>query len=159
VLLEPLKVVVRARLRSLEREGFYRRLEFGFGHLFGPADLDDWRGSLTSNLVERIPGLQHYADGTIRMLFPLNAPALSTVGLTWCVPTVFVNGLPDPVVVGHLNTYHPSALEGVEVYRTLLEVPGKYRVRMYPSRLKCGVILLWVRDELLIREPRRMRVP
>ncbi len=161
VRLEPLEVVVHTRSRWLEREGFYRRKEFGFGHVFGPLELDDWRGSLTSNLEERIPGLRHHyvaddtIDATILMLFPGPYKLKEKI----CVPTVFVNGWPDPVIVQNLDVYHASALEGVEVYRTALEVPGKYRVRLYPTRLDCGVILLWVRDELEIREPGAVHEP
>jgi hypothetical protein len=141
VLLEPLQVVVHTRSRRLERTGFYRRKESGFGHVFGPAELDDWRGSLSANL-QRVPGVYHHPgdDAVIRMLFP------GHYGLRMCAPYVFVNGWPDPVVISHLDTFHPSALEGVEVYRTLWEVPGKYRVRISPTRLTCGVILLWVRE-------------
>lgn len=148
VRLEPLEVVVHTRSRWLEREGFYRRKELGFRNtIFGPLELDDWRGSLTSNLVERIPGLRHHCvagdtiDATILMLFP------GPYRLGMCVPTVFVNGWPDPVLVENLDVYQARELEGVEVYRLPLEVPGKYRVRIYPTRLTCGVILLWVRDE------------
>ncbi len=142
VLLEPLEVVVHTRSRRLERVGFYRRKEFGFGHVFGPAELDDWRGSLSSNL-QRVPGLYHFPGDSalIRMLFP------GHYGLGICAPYVFVNGWPDPVVISHIDVFHPSTLEGVEVYRAPWEVPGKYRARISPTRLTCGVILLWVREE------------
>jgi hypothetical protein len=140
VRLEPLRVEVHLRSERLERIGFYRRKQFGSGHVFGPAELDGWRGSLTSNL-EMVPGLQRSVDGTIRMLFP------GAYGLGMCVPTVFVNNWPDPVVVKHLDMYDPRGLEAVEVYRAPWEVPGKYRIRLYPSRLSCGVILLWVGGE------------
>lgn len=139
VRLEPLRVQVELRSERLERIGFYTRKRFGSGHVFGPAELDDWRGSLTSNL-EMVPGLQRSVDGTIRMLFP------GAYGLGMCVPIVFVNGWPDPAVVSYLDIYDPRGLEAVEVYRAPWEIPGKYRIRMYPSRPSCGVILLWLRD-------------
>jgi hypothetical protein len=140
VLLEPLEVVVHARSRLLEREGFYRRKELGFGYVFTRAELDDWRGSLSQNL-QMVPGVYGYPGDSalVRMLFP------GHYGLGMCAPTVFVNGWRDPSAISFLDVYHPSTLEGVEVYRAPWEVPGKYRVRMYPSRLACGVILLWVR--------------
>jgi hypothetical protein len=140
VRLEPLEVVVHRRSRWLERQGFYRRKELGFGHVFGRAELDDWRGSLSLNL-QRVPGVYRYPgdSAVIRMLFP------GHYGLGMCAPTVFVNGWPDPLVISYLDVYHASELEGVEVYRAPWEVPGKYRVLLYPSRLTCGVILLWVR--------------
>ncbi len=142
VLLEPLKVEVYPRSLRLEREGFYGRKELGFGHVFSRAELDDWRGSLSQNL-QMVPGVYRYPgdpDAFVRMLFP------GSYGLSMCAPAVFVNGWRDPSAISYLDAYHPSQLEGVEVYRAWWEVPGKYRIRLYPSRLECGVILLWLRE-------------
>ncbi|MGD2154546.1 MAG: carboxypeptidase regulatory-like domain-containing protein [Gemmatimonadales bacterium] len=142
VRLEPLRVEVYPRSRRLEREGFYSRKELGSGHVFTRAELDDWRGSLSQNL-QMVPGVYRYPgdpDALVRMLFP------GHYGLSMCAPTVFVNGWQDPSAISFLDAYDPSQLEGVEVYRAWWEVPGKYRIRLYPSRLECGVILLWLRE-------------
>ncbi|MGD2216736.1 MAG: carboxypeptidase regulatory-like domain-containing protein [Gemmatimonadales bacterium] len=141
VLLEPLKVEVYPRSRRLEHEGFYTRKELGSGHVFTRAELDDWRGSLSQNL-QMVPGVYRYPGDSalVQMLFP------GHYGLSMCAPTVFVNGWQDPSAIGFLDAYDPSQLEGVEVYRAWWEVPGKYRIRLYPSRLECGVILLWLRE-------------
>jgi hypothetical protein len=141
VRLEPLHVEVYPRSPRLEREGFYTRKQHGFGHVFSRAELGDWRGSLSQNL-QMVPGVYRYPGDSalVRMLFP------GSYGLSMCAPTVFVNGWPDPSAISFLDVYHPSQLEGVEVYRAWWEVPGKYRIRLYPSRLSCGVILLWLRE-------------
>jgi hypothetical protein len=142
VLLEPLKVEVYPRSLRLEREGFYRRRDTGFGYVFGPAELGHWRGSLTQNL-QMVPGVYRSIGDVpkIKMLFP------GAYKLSWCVPTIFVNGWPDPVAIESLDAYQPSMLEGVEVYRTWWDIPGKYKILLYPSRLDCGVVLLWLRGE------------
>jgi hypothetical protein len=143
VRLEPLLVEVYPRSPRLEREGFYSRKKLGFGHVFSRAELDDWRGSLSQNL-QMVPGVYRYPGDTAAVVRMLAHPG--PYGVSRCAPTVFVNGWRDPSVISVLDVYHPSQLEGVEVYRAWWEVPGKYRIRLYPSRLSCGVILLWLRD-------------
>ena len=142
--LEPVVAAARRRTR-LERDGFYNRLERGFGTFVTRAEIDARDPLEITDLLRGMRGVR---------VSPVSGPGGgSVVEVRGCPPLVVLDRVPvdttPPWWIDDLIT--PSALEAVEVYRGA-ETPIEYQ-RSAPrgsggslARSGCGVIMLWSRE-------------
>jgi hypothetical protein len=129
-------VLVTERLSGLP-DGFEQRRSAGFGRFLTRTDIENRRGSRTTDLVRGMPGIQ---------LTPLrrgrgNSNALMMRGPAGlCSPAVWLDGL--PIVDGGQSLDEiltPGVLEAVEVYNSTSNAPIQYRTG------NCGVVLFWTK--------------
>jgi hypothetical protein len=126
--LAPIEVSVRSRY--LERSGFYRRAQQGWGTHFSPEDIARIDPIYTSDLIRgRVPGVRVvYARGET---YAVSRRAESfTMGT--CRLAVYVDGV--PTFDDQLDRLSPQWIEAMEVYHgsgTPIEYGG------------CGVVLVW----------------
>jgi len=154
--LEPIEVTVRAQ--ALVRNGFYERLDRGFGTQIDRKELERINPEIMYDVVRRAPGVNvtdprrqdpfgrgstvgnsSYATSRQPASSILNAPEPPNPRLPTgpCYLSVYVDGakMSDP----DLSTIQPSAIEALEVY-TGSDVPDQYTIGN-----PCGVILVWTR--------------
>lgn len=157
--LEPVVVVAESRSFRLELEGFYRRMDFGFGKFMTPEIFEDRRPRRVSDLLYGVPGA-YVADpntgmGGRAVYFRSGIRASSFSGGTLrpsdvCWPMIYVdrqlvsNGGQvatgaEPAALD--ETVHPSDVWAMEVYRSAAEVPPEFN----GANAGCGVIVLWTR--------------
>lgn len=129
-------VVVTERLSGLP-DGFEQRRSAGFGRFLTRTDIENRRGSRTTDLVRGMPGIQltpvRRGRGNSNTLM-MRGPA----GL--CSPAVWIDGL--PIVDGGQSLDEiltPGVLEAVEVYNSTSNAPIQYRTG------NCGVVLFWTK--------------
>jgi len=132
VSVEPLVVTARRNVPSARLEGYYRRLEregkFGFGRFVTRAQMDSFPATYVSHHLSR-SGVRVVGDAG-------NARAYSRN----CELAVFLDGM--AIEGGMLNDIVvPSDLEGIEIYRSALEVPVEFL-----NRSGCGAIVMWTRE-------------
>ena len=133
--LEAIEVTVRSRF--LERNGFYRRLERGFGKQFTQKDLEAIDPMYVSDLIWRVPGVR------VRRSNLGPTVAVSGRGVSFsgggCVLPVYVDGF--RVYDAHLDEYRPEWIDAMEVYHGIAGTPIEYGGILN----SCGVVLLWTR--------------
>ena len=131
--LEAIRVTVRPRF--LELSGFYARGDQGFGHQFGPMELETLDLERVSNVLSRVPGV------SVRRTGPGRSSAVSMRGVGSstgsCRLLVYVDGLRMSTSYD-LDQIHPDQIEAVEVYHGVA-TPIQYMGN------GCGVVLLWTR--------------
>jgi hypothetical protein len=115
--IEPLRVTARSRYARSSRDEYYDRLErvrrMGGGTILDYDQLQRRLGSTIPNLVlEQYPGIRS------------------------CPPTFFIDGL--RASADDVRTLSVTSLEGIEIYRTVAQVPVQYQ-----NRGSCGVVLIW----------------
>ena len=133
----PLRPVVITERLSWLPEGFEQRRAAGFGRFLTRTDIENRRGSNTTDLLRGMPGVQltpvrrgRGSGSTLQMR--------GTAGL--CSPAVWIDGIPlndGGASLDQLLT--PTALEAVEVYNSTSNAPIQYR------NGTCGVVLFWTR--------------
>ena len=132
--LEAIEVTVRSRF--LERNGFYRRLEDGFGKQFTQKDLEAIDPMYVSDVIWRVPGVRVSRSNRGRTV------AVSGRGLGFsgggCVLPVYVDGF--RVYDADLDQYPPEWIDAMEVYHEIAGTPVEYG-----GLNSCGVVLLWTR--------------
>ncbi len=132
--LEAIEVTVRSRF--LERNGFYRRMEGGWGKQFAKKDLEAIHPMYVSDVIWRVPGVR------VRRSNRGGTVAVSGRGLGFrgggCVLPVYVDGIRmfDP----DLDQYPPEWISAMEVYHGIAGIPFEYGMLN-----SCGVVLLWTR--------------
>jgi hypothetical protein len=131
--LDPIEVVVRSKF--LERNGYYRREQQGFGTHFQRRDLEELNLVHLSRLFYRIPGARVQYDrygGAI-------IAGRQSFGRRTCAMQVYLDGLPmfPPFDIDQIM---PEMVEAIEVYRGP-QAPIQYR----NSLNACGTILIWTR--------------
>jgi hypothetical protein len=121
IALEPVRVVAERSLRQgplgeyFERAAWVRRS--GLGRVYMRQDLE--------------------ASGTHTLGYLLSVAGARP----GCAMTYFLDGLPwDRALVEGLQV---ETVEGVEVYRSRLEVPAEYQ-----RRVQCGAVIVWTRRDL-----------
>lgn len=130
-----LPVRVTARVSGLP-EGFESRRASGFGRFLTRTDIENRRGSQTSDLFRGMPGLvlapQRRGGGQTLLM-------RSALGL--CQPSVWIDGMYIAPLAGQSidQVVTPSVLEAAEVYSSIATVPIQYR------RGTCGALLFWTR--------------
>ena len=131
--LEAIEVTVRSRF--LERNGFYRRMEGGWGKQFTQKDLEAIDPMYISDVIRRVAGL------TVRHRNRGGAVAVSGRGIGFsgggCVLPVYVDGI--RIANPDLDQYPPEWIEAMEIYRG---VGTPFEYGMLNS---CGVVLIWTR--------------
>jgi hypothetical protein len=75
---------------------------------------------------------------TVSGLRVVGTGANARVVMRGCAPSVFVDGVRSPGL--SVNTMSPDALEGIEIYRSVSEIPAELR-----GIGNCGAIAMWTR--------------
>jgi hypothetical protein len=133
----PLRPVVVTERVSWLPAGFDQRRAAGFGRFLTRTDIENRRGSVTTDLFRGMPGIQVTPvrrGGGSGSVLRMRGPA----GL--CQPSVFIDGIPlndGGQSLDQLLT--PGVLEAVEVYNSTSTAPSQYRTGM------CGVVLFWTK--------------
>ena len=135
--LDPLMVSVRPEYRQLVRKGFYQRAKSELGSFVTPEQVERWRPFVTSDLLRRMPGIRLEADGSFpgryHIVMGRNAPSLFGGR---CEPSIWVD---DMYLPGYdLDQLPAQDLFAVEVYRSPLQTPQRYR-----GRRSCGAVVVW----------------
>jgi hypothetical protein len=132
-------ITVTVRSFGLERQGFYRREEMGFGHHFTRAQLveDDPFDLIT--VLRKVPGLyiRPRSDGRDGTGWVLQARPSN--GRGYCNLDTIVNGVHMPG--WDFNDFRPEEISGLEVYPRAIEVPIQYQTLSFGGG--CGAILIW----------------
>lgn len=137
-------IVVTAFSRRLEHVGFYDRRKRGIGTFFDRKQIDAMNIQDASDLLRRLPQLRlvpQLRRGT-------NQQRNATVGRRGNCRYIFVidgsRTLPD----FEMDYLAAGALEGVEVYAGLAEVPASFKAHAtsVAGSTVCGVIAIWTRD-------------
>jgi hypothetical protein len=137
-------IVVTAFSQRLEHVGFYDRRKRGVGTFFDRKQIDAMNVQDASDLLRRLPQLRLVPQLRRGGAQQRNA----TVGRRGnCRYTFVVDGsrtLPD----FEMDFVAAGALEGVEVYNGLAEIPASFKAHTtsVAGSSVCGVIAMWTRD-------------
>jgi hypothetical protein len=140
IALEPVRV--RAFSRRLEDVGFYDRQRRGLGTFLGRTQIDGMRATTSMDLLRIVP-----AARATPQYPPRSQSGANLSGRGRCRYSYIVDGartLPD----FEIDLIAPYAIEGLEVYRSLAELPAPFRVHVSRdvTTTSCGIILIWTRD-------------
>jgi hypothetical protein len=143
----PLPPVI-ARASAVDRASGYReRVKLGaYGRFITRADIDKYGSYSLSHVLRFTPEvrIERVMDGA----FTSEGVFMRSFG-DLCVPVVYLDGLPVPVgrVFEINDLVSPEAVEGIEVYRSVLSAPMELRLPAFtPSDMTCGVIAVWSRS-------------
>jgi hypothetical protein len=136
--LELAAIDVTVRSRTLERNGFYDRMDGGGGTQFSPRRLETIAATLVSEvLIGRVPGItveEAFAVGGTSRVWSRRG---SVPGLDECVLAIFLDGI--QLGDADLDLFPMAAIDAIEVYQGI-ETPLQYAVT------PCGAVLLWTRQ-------------
>jgi hypothetical protein len=113
-------------------DGFDYRRRRGIGYFITREDIDHRQTAIINDLLVTVPGI--YAScggGRCRVQMMANGKN--------CSPEWFLDGHPATNATG--PDFPTQTIRGVEVYRSLFEVPPEFQ----RSNLRCGVIAIWTR--------------
>lgn len=135
-------VVVTAFSRKLERTGFYERAKRGIGTFIGRRQIDAMNVQRASDLLRNVPSARLIPQPTRR-----NVPPNLTLGRGDCRFRFLVDGsrtLSD----FEMDFMAPYAIEGVEIYNGMAEVPAAFKAIAGPESGSplCGVVAIWTRE-------------
>ena len=139
-------IVVTAFSRRLERAGFYERKRHGVGMFIDRKQVDAMNAQNASDLLRRIPSLRLVPQ--IARRHASDQPRNTTTGRGNCRFKFIIDGtrtLPD----FEMDGIAAPAIEGVEIYNGLSEVPASFRAigaSDAGANAICGVIAVWTRD-------------
>lgn len=162
VLLAPLEITARSRTASPVLDGFYHRMERGFGHYFTAEDIQRRNAFYLSDVLTAVPGVRigsSQRGGRGRNI----SMARALPGEGGCPVQVFLDGFhmnprvlmavegdtagrpvtsfrTDPGFVLD-DVVSPSAVEGIEVYRGVSSVPAEF---IAPDS-RCGTVVIWTK--------------
>lgn len=131
---------VRRERQRLAVQGFFERMEEGFGDFFTPELIEERNPTYFSDIIIRLPGV--YIDGGL----------VKFRGVTgMCEPNIWIDGIlvfggagpaasSDEMrdIDGKIQVQQVSA---VEVYRRLASTPIEYSI----PNARCGTVLIWTR--------------
>ena len=161
VMLAPVTVVARAGRTSPVLQGFYERMENGFGRYFSRDQIERRSPGQITDLLRMVPGVRFHTRGSGVGLDISFGRALMRPG--GCPVQIFLDGMrvnrPAPPMAGRdtlidLTTSpldeglsidalaHPSELEGIEIYPGMAGVPAQF---MGPDA-RCGTVAIWTRE-------------
>ena len=164
ITIEPLRVTARVeppRRRSLELNGFYERERRGIGKYLRREEIERHGRSNMAQVLSYVPGTAVLRAGMRDFIyFKRNGPpGLGRVTSTtsgrpsarWgppansCLPRLFLNGVRVTYDIDNdINAVvDPEAVEAVELFLGPSEIPVEYN----DNNSKCGVILIWTRQE------------
>ncbi|UCC24075.1 MAG: TonB-dependent receptor [Gemmatimonadales bacterium] len=136
--MDSLVVTVNAREPTLSRNGFYERVQRGFGSFLARRDFEQRNYPRLADYLSRLPGVA--VSG--RTVYFTRAQGMSTRG-GLCYPALLLDGalisnggLNDPPP---LDMVIPDQLAGVEIYRGGAGTPMEFT----GSNRACGVIVIW----------------
>jgi len=127
--LEPLLVVVEARSRYLDTNGFYDRRQRGIGRFITRDEIQERHPLEVSDVFRTMPGVRVSAG---------NAPGSQGVLLlrSGCVADVYIDGMrtisPFPID----TMLQPLDVQGIEVYHGS-EIPARF------GTTSCGAVVIW----------------
>ncbi len=147
IAVEPISVEVTRRVRWLENNGFYDRVERKLGQFVTPEQLQlrSWRR--LSEVLRDVPGLQVLTLCTPRCTQSIRMAGTTQTG---CSPVFYVDGRRIQMQSSPRSRFQPpgqldldalvtgSDIQAVEVYRSIAETPPQFYGR-------CGAIVLWTR--------------
>jgi hypothetical protein len=134
-------ITVMAFSRRLERAGFYERQKRGMGTFIGRKQVDAMKVQTASDLLRFVPGVRIVPQAMRR-----NVPRNTTGGRGNCRFRFILDGT-RTLGDFEMDYVAPGAIEGVEVYNGLAEIPALFRPVMDgPGSATCGVIAIWTRD-------------
>jgi len=129
-------VVVEVRSATLERVGFYERVDDPgiWGDFITPADIERRAPAAFTSLFTNISGarVDYYGPGRSRVVFRRMLGSRHGDG---CSPSLFLDGMR---IQGDWDFIAPSSIAGVEVY-VGINAPIQY------SSNPCGVVLVWTK--------------
>lgn len=140
IALEP--IIVTTFSKRLERVGFYERQKRGVGTFLGRKQIDAMNVSRASDLLRNVPSAR---------LIPLpprrQNPQNATLGRGGCRFKFIVDGT-RTLADFEMDFLSAHAIEGVEVYSGLAEVPAIFRAASTPEAGSplCGVVAIWTKD-------------
>lgn len=123
----------------LQRNGFYERLQRGFGHFITPADLEDSFAVQTQDLFYRM--------GRVRVVYGGIGGDRVVMRGPWgnCSPRIYLDGMRVELNGMPMNALVPiNTLTAVEVYRGPAETPIEY---LGVGQDLCGAIVFWTKSE------------
>lgn len=135
--LPPIVVEVGSWHRRLDRVGFYRREQRGFGHFFTEEEIEERRPFYTTDLLRMLPGVNVVPRrGGYGMDVSMRG------GIRRCRPAVVLDGVPIELdfYTNLDDLVHPDEIRGMEVYASLGGAP-----LMYMIGNRCGAILIWTK--------------
>jgi hypothetical protein len=112
--------------------GFDFRRRRGIGYFITRADIDNRQSAILNDLLIIVPGLYSSCGGGVCRV------QMMASGRN-CSPEWFLDGHPATNAAG--PDFPTQTIRGVEVYRSLFEVPPEFQ----RSNLRCGVIAIWTR--------------
>jgi len=148
--LEPLVAVGVPRVFQLEMQGFYDRMERGFGYFLSPDDLERHRPENFRQIFQRVPGIR--ISQVMGMGTKLTVLRPSVLDGPECTPRVYLDG----AVVGTTGLADDSTgigvnpdqlvsirdLDAIEFYRGAATVPLVWSTM---GAAECGTILMWTK--------------
>lgn len=138
-------IVVVAFSKRLERAGFYERRKRGVGRFIDRRQVESMNVQSASDLLRSVPGMRLIPQGARRNNQPRNA----TVARGNCRFMFVVDGT-RTLSDFEMDYVQAGAIEGVEIYNGLSEVPTIFRSVSTsvgnPGSGACGVIAIWTRD-------------
>lgn len=132
--LDPLQVVVRSQ--SLERRGFYERMERGTGTFMTREDVENMHALRGSDLLRRVSGIQLVQRG-------FGGPI--AMGRGNC-PFRFVIDGARLAAAYSMDDMPPQWIEGIEIYKGPSQVPIEFNNFSSDVNGACGVIVIWTRN-------------
>jgi hypothetical protein len=116
--------------------GYYERLDRrSSGYFITREQIDRENPRFLTHLLQRAPGVT-----VVRGRTGLTSVRLRGRG---CRPLIWLDGMPMPSADVDLDSFSPSTIHGVEIYRGATEAPARYHD--LGGKSSCGAILLWSR--------------
>jgi hypothetical protein len=133
--LNPLNVEVEARVRKLERVGFYDRKRLGQGTFIEYAQIGP-HARTAADVLRRVPGLRLVIQGYFT---DVQARGAGSCRPGMYIDGAFVSGPRRSVSSFNLEDLPAGDIEAIEVYPGAASVPPQYTGGNSP----CGLILFW----------------
>lgn len=141
--LDPITVITASRSMTLERKGFFDRENTTAGAFITREELGRPDVRVVTDVLRRLPGVQ-----VVRMGMTTNDVVMRGGRMRNCLPRIYLNGTVirqggaqspgDPVLDQFIK---PTDIEGIEVYRSSLEIPAEFGGGDAP----CGALVIWTR--------------
>ena len=138
--MEPM--IVTAFSRRLEHVGFYERQKRGVGTFVNRRQIDAMNVQSAADLLRSVPSMR-----LVPTIPRRNAPRTSTTGRGNCRYRFIVDGS-RTLADFEMDFLAAYAIEGIEVYNGLAEVPALFRsvASQDVSSPPCGIIAIWTRN-------------
>ena len=133
-------VVVATFSRRLEGAGFYERQKRGVGTFIGRRQIEAMNVQRASDLLRNVPSAR-----IVPQVPRQNVPPNALTGRGQCRYRFIVDGT-RTLADFEMDLVAPYAIEGVEVYNGLSEVPALFRAIADGGPPLCGVIAIWTRQ-------------